>query len=377
MIFACTQENLLQGLSLVSHITGKNANLPILANVLMKVEDGNLKLSTTNLEMSVSALVRGRAEESGDITVPAKLLQDYVALLSPGKIELRSKDDTLEIRAEGKVTSMKGLPASEYPLLPKMTQEAGYRINAQALREAVNQVAFAVSTSESRPELGGVVCHFNSLGGENSLVMAATDSYRLSERTVRTESANPNKQAKCIVPSRTMNEIARVLSAYKDEMATPEEAEWSLADNQLVLKYGNVELISRLIEGSFPDYRQIIPTQFRTVATVKRTELAKAIRAASLFARQGLFDVHFEIKADGALTVSSSDLGTGSHSTNLEVEPNLEPNRVTINFKYIVDGLNAMSGEEILFQMIDAMNPVVIRPKDINEFQYIVMPIRQ
>lgn len=377
MHFACTQENLLQGLSLVSHITGKNANLPILANVLMKVEDGNLTLSTTNLEMAVTALVRGRAEAPGELTIPAKLLQDYVSLLSPGKIELVATDDTLEVKADGKVTKIKGLAATEFPLLPKLAKEAGFKIEAAVLREAVNQVTFAVSASESRPELGGVACFFNSNGGEQTLVMAATDSYRLSERTVRLLSGSPAQEAKCIVPSRAMNEVARILSAYKDDLATPEEAEWQLTENQFVLKFGNVEMVSRLIEGSFPDYRQIIPTEFRTVFSVKRTELAKAIRAASLFARQGLFDVHFDISSEGKLTVSSADAGTGSHSADLSIEPGLEGNRVTINYKYITDGLSSMPGDEVSFQMIDAMNPVVIRPKDIKDFQYVVMPIRQ
>lgn len=377
MIFACTQENLVQGLSLVSHITGKNANLPILANVLMRIENGNLQLSTTNLEMAVSALVRGRSEEAGEITVPAKLLQDYISLLPAGKIELVAKDDQLEVRADGKVTKIKGLPSAEFPLMPKLTKESGFKLPSEKLREAINQVAFAVSNSESRPELSGVACFFNSIGGEQTLVMAATDSYRLAERTVSLQAGSPNKELKCIVPARSMQEIARILSAYKDELATPEEAEWSIADNQFVLKYGNVELVSRLIEGSFPDYRQIIPTQFRSVYSLNRSALAKAIRAASLFARQGLFDIHFEVKDNGELIVSSSDAGTGTHTTSLSIDQGVEANRVTINYKYISDGLSAMSGDEVTVQMIDAMNPVVLYPKQDKGFQYVVMPIRQ
>lgn len=378
MIFACTQENLLQGLSLVGHIATKNANLPILNNVLMKVEDGNLKLSTTNLEMAVSALVRGRAEGAGEFTVPAKLLQDYVSLLPTGKVELAVKDDTLEIRADGRVTQMKGMVASEFPLIPKLAKEAGYKLNVQALREAIGQVVFAVSVSESRPELSGVSCYFNGVAGPEMCTMAATDSYRLAEKTFGLVAGGPAKEARCIVPSRAMQEIVRILSAYKDDVGMPQEVEWSLADNQFVLTYGKVELISRLIEGSFPDYKQIIPQQFRTKIGVSRTELAKAIRAASLFARQGLYDVHLEYKPEGVFAVSSADTGTGAHTTTLQVEPELpEPNKVTLNFKYVSDGLAAMGTDKVVIQMIDAMNPVVITPKDVTGFQYIVMPIRQ
>lgn len=378
MIFACTQENLLQGLSLVGHIATKNANLPILNNVLMKVEDGNLKLSTTNLEMAVSALVRGRAEGAGEFTVPAKLLQDYVSLLPSGKVELAVKDDVLEVRADGRVTQMKGMTASEFPLIPKLAKEAGYKLNVQVLREAIGQVVFAVSASESRPELSGVSCYFHGVAGQDMCVMAATDSYRLAERTFALAPGGPAKEARCIVPSRAMQEVMRILSAYKDDVGMPQEVEWSLADNQFVLTYGKVELISRLIEGSFPDYKQIIPQQFRTKLTVARSELGKAIRAASLFTRQGLYDVHLEFKADGTFDVSSADTGTGAHTTHLQVEPEMaEPNKVTLNFKYVSDGLSATSTDKVTIQMIDAMNPVVITPKDGAGFQYIVMPIRQ
>ena len=153
MLFACTQENLLQGLSLVSHIAGKSANLPILANVLIKVEDGNLKLSTTNLEMAVSAIVRGRVDQAGEYTVPAKLLYDYVTLLSAGKVEFAVTEDGLQISADDKTTTIKGISASEFPLIPKLARDGAYRFQAEVLKQAIGQVTFAVSSSESRPEL--------------------------------------------------------------------------------------------------------------------------------------------------------------------------------------------------------------------------------
>lgn len=378
MRFACTQENLLQGLSLVGHTAGKSANLPILSHVLLKTEDGNLKLSTTNLEMAVSAIVRGRIEQEGAWTVPAKLFQDYISLLSPGKIELSLENDALEIKADGKTTKMKGLPASEFPFIPKLATEGGYSLDAAVLREAIGQVAFAVSASESRPELAGAACFFQGeVSGHDRCVFAATDSYRLSERVLALEKGSTGGAAKCIVPARAINEVGRLLGAYKDEVGVPERAEWLMADSQFVVSYGNVELVSRLIDGSFPDYRQIIPTQFRTTAAVSRQEVAKAIRAAALFSRQGLYDVHMEIRS-GALVLTSADSGTGTHTAELAAEVTGEPNKVLLNYKYVMDGLNAMGTDRVIFHVIDAMNPVVIKPADANNgFQYIVMPIRQ
>ncbi len=379
MIFACTQENLAQGLALVGHISGKNINLPILSHVLLKVEEGNLKLSATNLEMAVSALVRGRAEAIGECAVPAKLFQDYVGLLPSGKVELVLEGDVLEIRADGKVTKIKGMPATEFPLIPKLAKEGGYSVKAPLLRESINEAVFAVSSSDARPELSGVACFFRSTDRGTVCVMAATDSYRLAERTIGVEPVSGVfVETKCIVPARAMQEVARILSAYKDDVGMPEEAQWMLADNQMVFTYGKVELVSRLIEGSFPDYQQIIPQTFRTTFHVSRGELAKAVRAASLFSRQGLFDVHLELKESGELLVSSSDTGTGAHTTTLHVEgSDGQTNTVTLNYKYVTDGLAVCPQDAVTVKMIDAMNPIVFTPKEGDGFQYIVMPIRQ
>jgi len=174
-----------------------------------------------------------------------------------------------------------------------------------------------------------------------------------------------------------MQEAARILSVYKDEVATPEEVVWTMNESQLVMNYGSVELISRLIEGSFPDYRQIIPSETVTTAVVGRTELAKAIRAAALFARQGIFDVHLEILADGRLKIASSDSGTGTHSDAIQASVDGGENAVTVNFKYMTDGLSALRGNEVVIKLIDAMNPVLLQEKDGEDYRYIVMPIRQ
>lgn len=377
MRFVCTQENLMQGLSLVGHIAGKSAQLPILSNVLMKAEDGSLKFSTTNLEMAVSVLVRGRVDEQGSYTVPAKLFQDYVALLPSGKVELSVTEDGLKIEADDKTTTMRGVSAAEFPLIPKLAREGAYRFQARALQHAVSQVVFAVSGSESRPELAGVSCVFHPEGRRDVLLMAATDSYRLSERALACAQGSQSAAARAIVPARALGEVGRILSAYKDDVGEPEVAEYSITESQLVFSYGNVELVSRLIEGSFPDYRPLIPQQFKTVFTVSRAELSKAIRAASLFARQGIYDVHFEIDESGALKVSSADSGTGAHTTMLRGVLDGSANKVTLNFRYLADGLSVMGTDQVVIQMIDAFSPVVVKPTQGEGFVYVVMPIRQ
>ena len=324
-----------------------------------------------------AAMVRGRVEQAGEYTVPAKLLQDYVSLLPSGKVELVVTDQGLEVRADGSSTTVRGMPSSEFPLIPRLTKEGGFRLNAEALRTAIGQVAFAVSASESRPELSGVACFFHGFDQTNKLTMVATDSYRLAERVMDLESGSATAEAKCIVPARAMQEVGRILTAYKDDVGMPEAVEWSLTDSQMVVSYGNVELISRLIEASFPDYRQIIPAKFTSTIMVGRGELAKAIRAASLFAKQGLFDVHFEVSAAG-LKISSSDSGTGAHATTLKVQNEGETDKkVTMNYRYVSDGIAAMGTDKVALKLIDGMNPVCVTPGEGEGYRYIVMPIRQ
>jgi DNA polymerase-3 subunit beta len=379
MKFTCTQENLIQGLSIVSHITGKSINLPVLGNVLLKTEGGNVKLSATNLELAVTTLVRGKVEREGEYTVPAKLFQDFISLLPQGRVDLEFVDEGLHIVAGGRETVIRGLAAQEFPLIPKLTKSKGVSFPSVDLRRAINQVVFSVSLSESRPELSGVACWFGGSEGEGagSVAFAATDSYRLAERVMSV--AAGTRESRMIVPSRTMLEVGRILSSYKDELGVPEEVGWVTTENQLVVTFGNTELVSRLIEGSFPDYRQIIPEQFGTTAVLDRVEFQKAVKAAALFSRQGLYDVHMAVKpAEGTVGVFSADQGTGRTSTTIQGELEGNETDLVVNFKYLSDGLAAITTPKIRLQLNDATSPMLVLPEGGDErYRYLVMPIRQ
>lgn len=377
MHIACTQENLLQGLNMVSHIAGNNVNLPVLGNVLLKTEAGSLHISSTNLEMSVNCTVRGKVEKEGEYSVPAKLLLSYVALLPSGKVELVLTEEGLEVRAGEQETVMKGLPASEFPLLPKLTKGAGFTVKATDFRRTLSQVVFAVSPSQSRPELGGVFCFFGDPSHQGMAGFVATDSYRLAERMM--PYGGNGATVRAIVPSKALVEAGRILGAYKDELGMPEEAELSFTENQLVVTYGNVELISRLLEGNFPDYQAFIPQQFKTEIVVNRIELKKAVSAASLFSRQGIHDIHFTFDpAHGTCTIKSADQGTGKTKTTLKGKVTGEDNAVTLNYQYLNQGLDQIASDEVRIRQIDAMNPLLVVPEGSSEgYRYIVMPIRQ
>lgn len=377
MQFSCTQENLVQGLSVVSRVTGKNINLPILGNVLVKAEKGGIHFYATNLEISVGCTVRGRIETEGEYSVPAKLLFDYVSLLPSGKVEFALKEGGLEVNSNGQETVFRGMPANEFPLLPRPQKSSSFQLKANELRQAISQVVFAASLSESRPELSGVACLFNTAGLQGKAAFVATDSYRLAEKAIPCLEAG--KTANVIVPARAMSEVLRVLSGYKDELEPPEHVGWCVADNQLVINYGSVELTSRLIEANFPDYQNIIPSSFKSEAVVSRQELLKAVKAASLFSRREINDVHlFFSPENGECAIESSDEGTGKTKMVIKGEVTGETNQVVLNFKYVADGLNSMLSDKVRLSVIGPMSPVLVLPVDTDQaYRYLVMPIRQ
>lgn len=380
MKLSCTRDNLYRGLSTTSHVGGKNINLPILGNVLLKVGGGALKLTATNLEMAISCLVRGKIEQEGEFTVPAKLFSDFVSLLPSGQVDLEVVAETLHVRSGSHKTKITGLPASEFPLIPPMNGGVIYRVAAQILKAALLRVLFAVATNESRPELTGIYTSFNEPAeGIGKVIFAATDTFRLSEVVAGCSGSTESHAA--IIPARALAEFSRILSVFKDDVEVPEFVEILFSDNQVMLRYGSVELTSRTIEGTYPNYRQIIPNRHETEACLPTEALVRAMKAASLFARTGLYDVLIELDADGKqLRVTGSDAARGENTSASDAIIVGSNNRVAINYRYLLDGLTAVGEEEARFQMIDANNPCVLLPASSStgsKFVYIVMPINQ
>ena len=220
MKFSCTRDNLYAGLAITSHVPSKNVNLPILSNVLVVANNGNIRLTATNLEIAVSCLVRGKVDENGELTIPSKLFFDFVNLLPNDKVDIRAEDQTLFVECGGSKTRMNGLPASDFPLVPSVVAEQIFHIPADAFRRALAQVLFSVATNESRPELSGVFLKFQP-SAKGEVVFAATDSYRLAERRCALSAGGSDKEVSVIVPARTLAEVSRILSIFKDSVGSP------------------------------------------------------------------------------------------------------------------------------------------------------------
>ena len=377
MKLSCTRENLYQGLAITSHISGKNANLPILNNVLLRADIGGLKLTATNLELTITCTIRGKVDQPGEYTVPSKLFADYVSLLPNERVDLDLLDHALSVVCDKTKTKINGLASNEFPLIPPVTGGVRFTIPANALDAALGQTLFAVATNEARQALTGVSMHFDGLNKQ--LVLAATDSYRLGEKIIALgEHAEGERRA--IVPSRTLAELRRILSVLRDNAETPENIDVELTESQIVFRYGTVELSSRTIEGVYPDYRQIIPKTSTTEIIVGKGAFAQAVKRTSLFSKVGLFDVRLEVNpVDKSLTLSATDVGRGENIVSIEGEVTGSANSVVLNFRYLLDGVNALTSDKIVLKLIDAMNPCVLLPADMpdEKYLYIVMPIRQ
>jgi DNA polymerase-3 subunit beta len=381
MKFSCTQENLHQGLSVVSHIASKNINLPILGNVLIKADDKVLRFMSTNLEIAISCIVRGKIEGQGEFTVPSKLFSDYVSLLPKERVDVHQEGNSLIAACGSYQTKLNGIVASEFPLIPSLEGQQKFTLKVTELRRAIGQVLFAVAPNESRPEISGVLFKFNPSDDGVDLVLAATDSYRLAEKIVKVNmgrSSAIKDVVHVIVPARTVAELIRILGVFKEGAENPEEMEIHIGENQILFSYNNVELVSRTIEGKYPDYRQLIPERFETEVVLSKDELSRAVKTTSLFSRTGLNDIHFTFDASGKVALRAVNSQTGEHAVDLDGAVTGKENAVTVNFKYFLDGVNNIESEQVRLQLIDGISPCLIRPvSDAAGYLYIVMPIRQ
>lgn len=376
MELSCTQENLNQGLFIVSHVASRNTNLPILSNILLQARGGVLKLSATNLEIGISCNIRGKIEREGEFTVQSKVFADYIALLPKERVDLGLENQELKIHCNNYETKIKGISAVDFPLIPEIEKKSPLICDVGDLKQALSQVAFAASLSNTRPEISGVFFGVN----DNELTLAATDSYRLAEKKIKLKQG-VNTENSIIVPARTIQELLRVLGGVKrgeEGEGGGEEIEIYLADNQILFIYNNIELISRLIEGQYPDYNQIIPKEFKTDAFIGAADLINAVKSASLFARSGIYDVTLKFNpADKEVEVGSVNSQLGENKTDIVANITGEANNIILNYRYLLDGLSNIKDGEVKISLIGSDSPCLLRPAGDESYLYIIMPIKQ
>lgn len=364
MKIICTKENLKKGLFVVSRVVGVGNPLQVLNNVLLRTDNGRVKLSSTNLEIGINTWVGGKIEEDGAITVPAKLINEYVNNLPTEKIVLETKDTNLSIESENYHTNIKGLSFEDFPLIPQVAEEVFAKIDNKELRDVLSETVWASATNETQPEISGIFMVFE--GG--LLRVAATDRYRLAERTaVLKEEVQGKKEV--IVPARTVSELYKILGTGEGLV------EIFFSETQVLFKFDETELISRLIDGQYPDYKQIIPKEFKTEAVVDREEFIHALKATSLFAPDSN-NISLQVSEQGDITVTASSIAAGENTTKVASKVTGGDSGAIFNFRYLLDCLQNLKEAKISLKLINDASPAMIVPEGRNNYLYIVMPIK-
>ncbi|KKU73290.1 MAG: polymerase III subunit beta protein [Parcubacteria group bacterium GW2011_GWA2_47_26] len=355
---------------MVSRIASRAGNLPILSNIYLKTTATGLELRATNLEIGLTCMVRGKVEEVGEFTVPARLFSEYIALLPKDKVDLVLAGSELQVVCGKNKTKIKGMPAVDFPVIPQVENGEGGEVSLPALMEALEQVLFTISPNEGRPEISGALIVLDG----SHLTVAGTDSYRLAEKALIT-SGTDKSAARAILPLRALQELVRVCGSLKEEAAT---AKIIMSSNQFALSVPTVEFVSRLIEGQYPDYKAIIPTRFGIKAKISRAELASALKAAGLFSKTGVYDVAVSFNPEkNEVEIASLNSQTGEHASVLPAEVQGVGTKIAFNWKYLLDGVQALRGENIIIKATDSASPTMLTEEDGTDYFYIVMPIKE
>lgn len=365
-----TKDNFKKILGLVSHVVGNAASLPILSNILLETEKGRLKISATNLEIGLTCWLGGKVEKEGKVTLPAKTINDYVSTTLGDQVSLKTSDGALSISTDASSANVKTLPSDEFPLIPKLKPSGSIKLSAEELKDALNEAVFATAPQETQPELSGVYVYVD----ENKVFFVATDRYRLVERTISTKNIKLNGEFKpVVVPQRTIQEVLRLISSLTESNT---EVAVTQGENQIKFELPDIELVSRLVDGEFPDYKQIIPDVFNSQAVLPRHEFLQAVKSAGLFTATGRsIKLAFNPK-ESLLKVSAASADFGESETKIPSEVEGDELETTFNYRYIVDYLNNISDEKVIFKAINDTSPAVINPEGREDSLYLVMPVK-
>lgn len=357
-----TQENLNKALANVARIANSRTTLPILSNVLLKTVNNRLSIAATNLDIAITHYVGAKVAQEGSITVPARLMQDFVSSLPSGTISLELEDHKLHVTADQYQSTINGVSAEDFPVMPAITDGNNWSLPAQTLKKGLQQVVLAASNDESRPLLTGVYFHTD----KEDLFLAATDSYRLAEKQL----SKTKQVTNLLVPASAMQDLLRVLGD------NDETVEITNDEQQVLFKVNDVELVTRLIEGAYPDYKRLIPAQFATKATIKKSELSNITKVSSLFARESAGSVTFKID-ETAQTVSihsiASQLGENTAQAAAKVTGSGE---ITLNSRYLLDALGVINSDEVDFCFNGKLEACVLRGSGKDDYTHIIMPLK-
>lgn len=373
MKLSCLQANLNKGLGIVGRAVATRTTLPITNNVLLATEQSRLKLAATNLEIAISYWLEAKVEEEGAITIPARLLTDFVNALPNEKIDvtLAPRTRTLELRCARFEGRINGVEAEEFPPIPAIGEGVSTTIDPEALHLAIAQVVFAAATEETRPVLTGVHCEFEG----DKLTLAAADGFRLAVHQASL-AAQVAEKVEVIIPARALSELGRLLTEQEEGV----EVTINPARSQVLFRLKDVEMVSQLIQGAFPNYNQLIPQSYSTRAEMSLSEFTKATRTASIFAREGSAIVRLEIMpggelAPGKVVLSARAEEVGDNVSEIDAKVEGEEAKIAFNSKFLSDVLAVLRQERVALETTNPSSPGLIRPVGVDNYTHVVMPM--
>ena len=358
-----TQENLNKAISAVARVAVSARNpLPILNNILLRTENNRLTISATNLEIAITEHIGAKVAHEGAITVPAKLFQEFISSLPSGTIEIETNEHKCTVKSGNYNSVINGIIADEFPVVPKIEKGTNLKIGAKELKKALQQVVIAASTDDTRPVLTGVYMHTH----EGALYFVATDSYRLAEKRVMA----CDEALSLLVPSNALQDLLRLIGDGDTEV------EMSTDGQQVVFRVDESELVSRLIDGNYPDYRKLIPSTFNNSALLPKDQFVNITKVSSLFARESAGSITLRVdEITKQLTIKSvaSQLGENTSSVDGEITGDGD---VTINSRYLLDALNVMAVKNLSFCFNGKIEPCILKSDELTDYLHVIMPLK-
>lgn len=369
------KEKLIKGLNIVEKIIGKNLTLPILNNVLISVEGNSLKLSTTDLELGISYWGLAKIEEKGEITIPAKTLSSFISFSGEDKLTMETKNRILFLKGENYKTQIKGLEAKDFPIIPKVTSEVWLEFDARIFCHGIMQVIDFCALTQVRPELSGLYFSFH----KETVKIVTTDSFRLAEKTIALENSANNLSSPqlLILPKNAARELVNIFSEQEGKI------KFYISSSQIMIENyfpetnnPQARLVSRLIEGEYPNYEEVIPKEFKTQITVSKEKFLNQIKSASLFSGR-TNEIKLAVSPEKEIVaIFSQNVDLGETHSNLSAKIKGEETTVSFNYKFLAEGLGQIKTSEIIFELNGQDGPGVIRPVDDSSYLYVIMPIK-
>lgn len=367
MKFSCLQENLSKGLQTIMHAVPAKSSLPILSNVLISTDGGRLKLSATNLETAISTYVGASIEEEGSTTIPAKLLKDFVTTLPPGPINAYVKDEILTVSSKNTKSKFNGSSAHDFPELPTFPKKSKIlEFDPAILNEVISLVAFASGTDTGRPVFTGIFLEFS----KNKLTFASTDGFRLSEKMITIKSTVDDFSV--VLPAKTLSEVAKIFSSSTEPISFTLNNDENLA----LFKSEDTLIATRIIDGQYPDYKKIIPTDRVIKADFTTVDFFEAVRLTDIFAKEGNNTIKVRFDPEGKIKITSLSEETGQHESNFPAEVDGELLEIAFNSKYLLDFLTNIKSENIEFMSNGNLSPCLFKPDNLKDFIHIIMPMQ-